>query len=295
MALTPLNVVGDPDIHDQHSYLIVTGQMDYACDRFPGRKLYSAFKASTIAHGTIKSIDASQALAVPGVKAVITYEDCPIWSPAIFQWGQEVAGVVADDPWTAAQAAALIQVTYNVAKAVIDPDDAMQPDAPLAGVLQGSNTIVATSLTRGSGPQAGLANADVVLQTSQPWSTTYQHNTLETHSGSLVGRRRRICLGQFPERFQREMGCSKLVGYSVDQDSFLYPRHRRGTRRQKYGQLRCGSRGYVKGRGRSCGASIAEPPRQHAVQHPPIFGQVQHNARSHERRNAHRHRCPVLG
>ena len=182
MALTPLNVIGNPNIHDQHAYLIVTGQMDYACDRFPGRKLYGAFKASTIAHGSIKSIDASQALAEPGVKTVITYKECPIWSPNIYQWGQEVAGVVADEPGIAGRAAQLIKVTYDIAKAVIDPDEAMKTSAPLVGVINGTNTMAANNVSRGAGGQAGLVNADVVLETSQPWSTTYQHNTLETHS-----------------------------------------------------------------------------------------------------------------
>jgi xanthine dehydrogenase molybdenum-binding subunit len=175
-------VVGNPSIHDQHAYLIVTGQMDYACDRLPGRKLFSAFKASTIAHGTIKSIDATQALAVPGVKAVVTYRDCPIWTPNIYQWGQEVAGIVADDPATAAQAVPLIQVAYDTDKAVIDPDEAMQPNTALAGIIPSSNIAAVRSLTRGDGGQAGLIKADVVLETAQPWSTSHQHATLETHS-----------------------------------------------------------------------------------------------------------------
>jgi CO/xanthine dehydrogenase Mo-binding subunit len=137
MGLTPLNVVGDPGIHDKHAYLMLTGKMDYACDRFPGRKLYSAFKCSNIARGSIKNIDATQALAYPGVKAVITYKECPVWSWVINQWGQEVAGVVAIDAATAVRAAQLIKVTYDIAKAVIDPDEALKPNAALTGVIPG--------------------------------------------------------------------------------------------------------------------------------------------------------------
>ncbi len=177
-----LNVVGNPAIHDQHSNLILLGKMDYACDRLPGRKLYSAFKSSSIAHGAVKSIDPATALALPGVKAVITYKDCPVWSPNIFQWGQEVAGVVAVDAGTAARAALLIKVTYDVSKPVIDPDESMKPGASSVGVIQGKNTLIANDLTRGGGGEAGMAKADVTLETVQPWSTTYQHNTLETHS-----------------------------------------------------------------------------------------------------------------
>jgi len=46
-------------------------------DHFPGQKLYGAAKHATITHGTIKNIDASKALAMPGVKAVITYKEAP--------------------------------------------------------------------------------------------------------------------------------------------------------------------------------------------------------------------------
>ncbi len=177
-----LNVVGDPRIHDQHSNLILLGKMDYACDRMPGRKLYSAFKCSSIAHGVVKSIDTTAALALPGVKAVVTYKECPIWSPNIFQWGQEVAGVVAIDEGTATRAALLIKVTYDVSKPVIDPDESMKPNALPVGVIQGKNIVLANDLKRGGGAEAGMTKADVTLETTQPWSTTYQHNTLETHS-----------------------------------------------------------------------------------------------------------------
>jgi CO/xanthine dehydrogenase Mo-binding subunit len=181
MAIEPLDVIGDPQNHDQHAQLIISGRLDYACDRLPLVKLYGAIKASSIAHGTIKSIDASRALKEPGVKAVITYNECPIWSQGIFQWGQEVAGVVADDPATAARATTLIQVSYSTSKAVFDPDEAMKKDAPLVGVNPTGNVTTTTSLVRGEGGPAGLKKADLVLETTQPWSTSYQHGTLETH------------------------------------------------------------------------------------------------------------------
>ena len=136
MALAQLNVIGDPTHHDLHSAWVLTGKMDFAGDRLAGVKLFGAIKASTIAHGSITNIDASKALAEPGVRAVITYEDCPVWSQTIQQWGQEVAGVVADDWYTAVRATTLIDVTYDVSPTVFDPDDAMKADSPLAGARQ---------------------------------------------------------------------------------------------------------------------------------------------------------------
>jgi CO/xanthine dehydrogenase Mo-binding subunit len=180
MTLPPLNVIGKSENHDQHGIQIVTGKADYAGDRLPNVKLYGALKLAKIAHGTIKSIDTSRALSLPGVKAVITYNDCPIWSENIFFWGQEVAGVVADDPHTAIRATMLIDIQYQSAPAVTDPDKAMDEKSPLSGVLPGVNSRLVTNLARGDVIQ-GMKRADLVVETKQPWSTSYQHNTLEPH------------------------------------------------------------------------------------------------------------------
>jgi CO/xanthine dehydrogenase Mo-binding subunit len=180
MALAPLNVIGSPNTHDQHAAWILTGRMDFAADRMAGRKLYGAIKASTIAHGSVKSVDATAALAEPGVKAVITYKDCPFWSQTILQWGQEVAGVIADDWYTAVRATALVNVTYDVSPTVFDPDAAMQASSPLAGARPDANLQATTTLKRGD-VAAGMASADVQFNTVQPWTTTYQHNCLEMH------------------------------------------------------------------------------------------------------------------
>jgi len=187
MALTPLNVIGDPTNKDQAINLILTGKMDYYADRLPGRKLYGAYKTSTIAHGNIKLdasgnplIDTSKALAEPGVKAVVTYKDVPTWTQGIFYWGQPVAGVVADDWFTAIRAASLITVQYDVAATVFDPDAAAQPGSPLSGGAPNSNTSTPSVVTRGD-VNAGFTQSDVVVQADLPWTTTYQHNMLEPH------------------------------------------------------------------------------------------------------------------
>jgi CO/xanthine dehydrogenase Mo-binding subunit len=180
MALPVLNVCGKPGQKDQYGAWIVTGKMDYAGDRMAGRKLFGAIKASTIAHGSVKSIDATKALAEPGVKAVITWKECPFWMQSIYQWGQEVAGVVADSWDTAVRATTLIDVTYDVSPTVFDPDEAMKPTSPLAGPRPDANMVATTTLKRGD-VAAGMQAAEVQLSTVQPWTTTYQHNCLEPH------------------------------------------------------------------------------------------------------------------
>ena len=81
--LTPLNILGKSENHDPHGWHIVTGKADFAGDRLPGTKLYGALLLANIAHGKIKSIDAAAALSEPGVRAVITSKDCPIWMDTV--------------------------------------------------------------------------------------------------------------------------------------------------------------------------------------------------------------------
>ena len=178
MALPPLKVIGDPANHDQSAYTIVTGNADFASDRLAGRKYYGAVKTSTIMRGVITSIDASEALAYPGVRGVVTHEDMPTWTEGIFHWGQEVAGVIADDPFIARRAVDMIKVEYETRPGTSDPEVAMRADTPLTGIRPDSNTRLATDLTRGD-PDAAIAGAEVQLETTFDWTTTHAHNTME--------------------------------------------------------------------------------------------------------------------
>jgi len=103
---------------------------------------------SPFAHAKIVSINKEKALALPGVHAVITAEDLkPLslhWMPTLagdtqavladekvcFQM-QEVAMVVADDRYIAADAAELVEVEYEQLPALVDPHKAMDTDAPI--------------------------------------------------------------------------------------------------------------------------------------------------------------------
>lgn len=126
----------------------VQGKGNYVDDvKLPGM-VFGDFVRSPYAHARIKKIDASKALALPGVKAVLTAADLkPLklhYMPTLagdvqavlaeekvlFQ-NQEVAFVVADDRYIAADAVELVEVEYEELPVVIDPFKAMLPDAPL--------------------------------------------------------------------------------------------------------------------------------------------------------------------
>jgi len=182
MSLPALNVLGKTGNHDPAGVQILTGRSDFANDRLPNYKLYGAIRPANITRGKVASIDSSAALALPGVKGVVTYEDVPIWSQNINYWGQAVAGVIAEDPYIAERALPLIKVNFTPGTAVTDPDAAIAPGAPLSGILPESNVSRQTNLERGN-VETGLSAADVVEEGSFGWTTIHQHNTLEAQDG----------------------------------------------------------------------------------------------------------------
>ena len=126
----------------------IQGKGTYVDDvKMPGM-LFGAMVRSPYAHARIVKIDKSRALAHPGVHAVLTADDLkPLklhWMPTlagdvqavladekvVFQ-NQEVAFVVADDRYVAADAAELVEVEYEELPGVVDPLKALAPDAPV--------------------------------------------------------------------------------------------------------------------------------------------------------------------
>ena len=133
----------------------VLGRARYAADiHLPGM-LHGKILRSPHAHARIKRIDASRALALPGVEAVVTAADLPNISPELadqdegaavnygfysrngmarekaLYWGHAVAAVAASSPHLAEQALELIDVDYEVLPPVLDADAAMKDDAPV--------------------------------------------------------------------------------------------------------------------------------------------------------------------
>jgi carbon-monoxide dehydrogenase large subunit len=126
----------------------IRGKGNYVEDiKLPGM-LHMAILRSPLAHARINSIDTSRAEAVPGVVAVVTGELLAqhelAWMPTLSgdtqavlatdkvrMQGQEVACVVAEDPYVAHDALELIEVDYEPLPAVTTPQQALQEGAPL--------------------------------------------------------------------------------------------------------------------------------------------------------------------
>src|SRR2546429_617610 len=143
---TPLKGFVGESIKRKEDDRFIRGKGNYVDDiTLPGM-LHMAILRSPFAHARIRSIDASAAQALPGVVAVVTGELLAqhklAWMPTLsgdtqavlatdkvrFQ-GQEVACVIATDPYVARDALPLIEVDYEVLPAVVDPHKALPPDA----------------------------------------------------------------------------------------------------------------------------------------------------------------------
>lgn len=121
-----------------------TGEAKYTADYNLPRMLIGKLLGSPHPHANVLNVDASRALALKGVKAVVTGKDVPGKKYGTFKSrrdetglvtraryiGDPVAAVAAVDEETAMEALDLIAVEYDVLPAVFDPEEAMQEGAP---------------------------------------------------------------------------------------------------------------------------------------------------------------------
>ena len=115
----------------------VRGTFVYSSDLRAEGMLWGATVRSPHPHGRIRSIDASEARAMPGVHAVLTHEDVPgqklygleiadqpvLAFDFVRYWGEAVAVVAADHPEQARRAAAKVRVDYEVLPPVTRAED----------------------------------------------------------------------------------------------------------------------------------------------------------------------------
>jgi CO/xanthine dehydrogenase Mo-binding subunit len=177
----------------------VTGRAQYGADiHLPGM-LWGHTKRSPHAHAIIKKIDASKALALHGVKAVITAADlCApgqdvaslpdaatniLAGKKVLYRGHAIAAVAAINDHIAREAADLIEVEYEVLPPVLDVREAMLPNAPIlhealrtrgpAGPSEGPSNVVAHTAVAWGDVDKAFAESDIVVENS--FSTKMVH------------------------------------------------------------------------------------------------------------------------
>ncbi|MEU6177049.1 xanthine dehydrogenase family protein molybdopterin-binding subunit [Streptomyces coeruleorubidus] len=167
--------------------LKVTGEFAYSSDMWHEDMLWGQILRSTVAHAEIVSIDTNEALATPGVYAVLTYDDLPtdvknygleiqdtpvLAHGKVRHHGEPVAIVAADHPETARRAAAKIKVDYRELPVITDEASATAPDAILvhegrddhhAGHVPHPNIVHRQPIVRGD-VQEARKRADVIVE-----------------------------------------------------------------------------------------------------------------------------------
>jgi CO/xanthine dehydrogenase Mo-binding subunit len=215
----------------------VTGRAAYGADFVMPGMLHGRVKRSPHAHARIVSIDARKALALPGVKAVVTSEDFPNLADEVVGGGESdsnmrdlslncmargkalyeghaVAAVAAISPVIAEQALDLIDVTYEVLPHVIDVEAAMEPDAPLlhdhlftGGLEQKpdrpSNISNRHRFGRGD-LDAGFASADVIIE-GRYFTAPVHQGYIEPHA----------CVGAMSADGQGQIWCCTQGAFAV--------------------------------------------------------------------------------
>ncbi len=131
----------------------VTGQAKYAEDYRADGMLFCKLALSPMPHARVRSIDASAALAMPGVKAILTADELPapansindngtvilanprgyqaLTNEPLFQ-GQPILAVAAIDELTAAEAIEKIKINLEPLPFVVDPLASLRPGGPNA-------------------------------------------------------------------------------------------------------------------------------------------------------------------
>lgn len=138
-----MNTAIGKSIPRKESWDKVTGKAQYA-DDFPLKGAFTArLLTSTHAHAQILHIATSKAMALRGVKSVLTGADCSqLFGPLLLDRpalardvvryaGEPVAMVVALDEATAKEAVRLIEVSYSPLPLVLNPSQALAKDAVL--------------------------------------------------------------------------------------------------------------------------------------------------------------------
>ncbi|MFF4117118.1 xanthine dehydrogenase family protein molybdopterin-binding subunit [Streptomyces sp. NPDC001714] len=165
---------------------LLVGRGGYIADLAVPGMLHTAILRSPLPHARIGSVDAAEALELPGVVAVFTGADCKakmdpcvnFGPPTIAQYplavdkvryvGEAVAAVIAESRYLAEDGVDLLKVDYDPLPPVTDPMTAMAPEAALLHEEHGSNIGFERTFEFGD-VTAAFAGADLLVEDTLRW------------------------------------------------------------------------------------------------------------------------------
>ncbi len=199
---------------------IVTGQLKYAFDMSLPGMLVGKMLRSPHAHARIISIDTTKALALPGIKAIVTAKDTllikfgsneyffphtvdqmALESDKVRYIGDEIAAVAGVDEETVDAALKLIDVQYEVLPGVFEIEEAIKPGAPQ--IHESLNNIAVILPVNFGNPERLMKEADHVRE-DKFWCPVAHPSPMEPH----------VCIGQW------ETFTNKITLWSSSQAPF---------------------------------------------------------------------------
>lgn len=167
----------------------VQGRGHYIDDVNRPKMRYMALASASVAHARILQVDTSEAQTIDGVIAVLTGRDLVdlmkpipqnldlpgvVWYPLavdkIRYTGEPVAAIIATSRAIAEDAAETVVVDYEQLPAVVDPIDAMKPDAAVLHEEHGSNVVWHDQFDWGTDVDEAFAAADHIFNFAYRWN-----------------------------------------------------------------------------------------------------------------------------
>jgi xanthine dehydrogenase molybdenum-binding subunit len=153
----------------------VTGRAKYAEDYRADGMLFTKLLLSPMPHARVRRLSTAAALAMPGVKAILTANDLPelrgaeraLTNEPLYQ-GEPILAVAAIDERTAAEAIERIAVDLEPLPFVVDPVESLRPDGAHAR-LEG-NVWMAPSAPPGTPPQQVRPTIGTVKWTAEDFA-----------------------------------------------------------------------------------------------------------------------------
>ncbi len=218
---------------------LITGASTYVGNLALDGMLHLAFVRSPLAHAAVIGIDTARAAAAPGVVAVLTAADLdlpahhglipvnpdvprpPLATDRVRFVGEAVAVVAAESKAAAVDAAELVEVDYDPLPAVVDPEAALEPGAPLQFPELGTN--LAAGVRDAHDP---LAGAEVVVRArmvNQRLAVLpMEGNAIAVHPAPGDGHDLTIWVStQMPHGFRRQ--AAQLFGLDTDRVRVIAP------------------------------------------------------------------------
>ena len=183
--LTYYTHIGKRDVQRLDGYEKANGKATYTIDiKLPGM-LYMRFLTSPYPHSEIKRLDTSRAEALPGVRAVLRYDDpelpreadlgghdsssVPVLSRVAHFEGEEVGvAVAADSDAIAEEALRKIDVEWELRPFVLHVEEALRPESALSNPEEYPHSNYYNQgfldVDRLGDIEAGFAEADTVLE-----------------------------------------------------------------------------------------------------------------------------------